>query len=291
MSGAMRAVVLTPGPDYHEAWDWAFDVEARALESAGFTVDSMPWTDAIDSLVAADAVLPLVAWGYDQRAAEWHALLDRAEAERWPMINPPALLRWNSDKNYLTALASQGVATVPTLAVAYLDEAALDLARARFSSDRLVIKPPVSASAAGTYLLSPDDPLPPEVAGRAMMVQPFQRAIAEAGEYSLMLFGGDYGHAIVKRPRAGDFRVQPHLGGRDFAAEPPPGALALARAALTAAPAQAVYARVDMIEDNDGALAIMELELIEPALFLHQSADSAAMFGAAVASAARALAA
>ncbi|MEO5809348.1 MAG: hypothetical protein ABIQ25_04570 [Sphingomicrobium sp.] len=287
MTAALRALVLTPGPDYHEAWDWAYDVEARALGAAGFTVEPQAWTKADPA--GADVVLPLVAWGYDQNIAKWHALLDRAEAENWPMINPPALLRWNSDKNYLTQLAEAGVATVPTLAVADLDEAALSHARAQFGTDQLVVKPPVSASAAGTFRIGRGEPIPSEVAGRAMMVQPFQRAIAEIGEYSLMLFGGDYGHTIVKRPRAGDFRVQPHLGGRDFAADPPPGALALAHAALAAAPARAVYARVDMIQDNDGALAIMELELIEPALFLHQSTASAAMFGAAVASAARAL--
>ena len=283
----MRAVVLTPGPDYHEACDWAFDVEARALEATGFTVEPQAWTKADPA--GADVILPLVAWGYDQGIAEWLALLDRAEAEHWPMINPPALLRWNSDKRYLAQLADAGVATVPTMTVACLDEAAMDEARHRFGSDQLVVKPPVSASAVGTYRIGADDPIPADVAGRAMIVQPFQRAIAEAGEYSLMLFGGALGHAIVKRPQAGDFRVQPHLGGRDFAADPPPGALALARAALAAAPAAATYARVDMIDGNDGRLAIMELELIEPALFLHQSPPSATLFGAAVASAVRAL--
>ncbi len=287
MTATLRAVVLTPGPGYHEAWDWAYDVEARALDAAGFTVSPQPWTEADPG--GADVVLPLVAWGYDQCIAEWLALLDRAEAQAWPMINPPALLRWNSDKAYLTQLADAGVATVPTLAVAAVDDAALAAARSHFASDQLVIKPPVSASAAGTYRLGPGDPIPPEAVGRAMIVQPFQRAIAEAGEYSLMLFGGEFGHAIVKRPRAGDFRVQPHLGGRDFAGDPPPGAIDLARAALAAAPAPAVYARVDMIEDNDGRLAIMELELIEPALFLHQSPASAALFGAAITSAVRAL--
>jgi glutathione synthase/RimK-type ligase-like ATP-grasp enzyme len=120
-----------------------------------------------------------------------------------------------------------------------------------------------------------------------MLIQPFQKAIEGDGEYSLMLFGGRFSHAIVKRPKAGDFRVQPHLGGRDEPCDPPEGAIDLARTALAAAPAPATYARVDIIRDNDGELRIMELELIEPALFLHHSPDRGAAFASAVVAAAK----
>src|SRR5205085_12573075 len=97
-----------------------------------------------------DLVLPLVCWGYHLDYSRWLALLDRAEREHWPMINPPALLRWNSDKAYLAELADRGVSTVPTLAVDSCSDADLDEARPHFGSDWLVIKPPVSASATGT---------------------------------------------------------------------------------------------------------------------------------------------
>jgi len=117
-----------------------------------------------------------------------------------------------------------------------------------------------------------------------MMIQPFLRSVAEEGEYSIMFFGGEYSHSIVKRPKAGDYRVQPHLGGSEQACPPPPGAIDLARAALAAAPAKAVYARVDMIRDGSGGLAIIELELIEPALWLQHAPDKT-MFASAVRSA------
>lgn len=276
-----RAIVLVPAPDFDHAWDWAYDVEAEALERGGFAVEARPWTEAGD-LGGSDVVLPLVAWGYHFDAPRWHALLDRLEAERIPTLNPVAVLRWNSDKAYLTGLGDQGVTTVPTIACDALDAASLAAARARFG-DELVVKPPVSAAADGTYRLRAGDPIPAEALGRPMMIQPFLAAVASEGEYSILMFGGEYSHALVKRPKSGDYRVQPHLGGSEVASDPPEGAIALAKQALAAAPANTAYARVDLIRLNDGRLAVIELELIEPSLWLNLSPDQGASFAAAIA--------
>ena len=277
----MRAIVLTPAPDFWEEWGWAYDVEAAALTAAGITVEPRSWTDVGD-LAEIGAVLPLVAWGYHQRFAEWLALLDRMALPGAPlMLNPPALLRWNSDKSYLEELAAAGVPTVASRIVASLDEEALAAARKTFG-DELVVKPLVSASADDTFRIGPGDAIPVSVHSKRMLVQPFMPSIAQSGEYSLMLFGGTFSHCIVKRPKPGDFRVQPHLGGSEAPCAPPPGAIDLAKAALAAAPARATYARVDMIAGESGALQIMELELIEPALWLQHAPDQGAAFGAAV---------
>jgi glutathione synthase/RimK-type ligase-like ATP-grasp enzyme len=225
--------------------------------------------------------MPLVAWGYHADPVRWHALLDRLEAEGRNVLNPVPLLRWNSDKRYLAELGRKGVAVIPTRIAERLDEAALAEARAEYGEE-LVIKPPVSASADGTHRLQPHDPLPDESRGRAMMIQPFLRSVADEGEYSIMLFGGIFSHAIVKRPKAGDYRVQPHLGGTEQPCAPPPGSIDLARAALDAAPAEAAYARVDMVRDGSGALAIIELELIEPSLWLQHAPDGGASFASTI---------
>ena len=112
-----HAIILTPAPDFWEAWDWAYDVEAAALESMAIEVEPRPWTD-IGDLAGIDAVLPLVAWGYHSRFAEWLTLLDRMAEPGAPlMLNPPALLRWNSDKSYLEQLAAAGVPTVASRTV------------------------------------------------------------------------------------------------------------------------------------------------------------------------------
>jgi glutathione synthase/RimK-type ligase-like ATP-grasp enzyme len=152
----------------------------------------------------------------------------------------------------------------------------------------LVVKPPVSASADGTHRLGPNDDLPADSRARPMIVQPLIEEIGKTGEFSLMLFGGEYSHAVVKRPKSGDFRVQEYLGGMTLPCKAPPaGAVKLAQQALAAAPAEATYARVDIVPDDQGVLRIMELELIEPSLFLDHAPDGGAAFSRSILAQAR----
>lgn len=278
----MRFAVLVPAPDYPEPWRWAFDVEARALEAAGASVEAVPWIDAA-SLDGVDLVLPLVAWGYHERYAEWLALLDGFEAAAARVANPPSVLRWSSDKAYLAELDAAGVPTVPTVVLNALSEDDLKAAREAFSSAELVVKPLVSASAHGTFRIRAGDGVPAAARGRRIIVQPLLPSIAREGEYSLLFFDGVFSHAVVKRPAAGDFRVQPHLGGTTAACEVPDGAVEVALAALGGVPAPTTYARVDLARGRDGGLQLMELELVEPALFLDRAPEqSTRMFAEAV---------
>lgn len=280
----LKLAFLVPAPDYAEEWRWAFDAEAAALVAGGIQVDPVPWTEA-GELGQYDLVLPLVVWGYHERPAEWFAFLDRMDREQPAMVNPPELLRWNSDKQYLAELGERGIATVPTLAAEELGDADLAEARERFGTAQLIVKPPISGSAFRTFRIGADDPLPECVRGERMVIQPFIQAIAD-GEYSLILFDGALSHCVVKRPQEGEFRVQPQFGGLTERCATPAGADELAHAALAAAPAPATYARVDIIRDDVGELAIMELELIEPALFLHLVPEANATFAEAIRSAA-----
>lgn len=282
----MRIAILVPEPDYPEPWDWTYDAEAAALVRHGVTVEPLPWTDPGD-LSGYDLVLPLVAWGYHHHYGPWLRLLNRFDAEQLPVANPPSLLWWNSDKTYLTQLAASGVPTVDTVEVDKLDTASLAAAAERFGTPELVVKPPVSASAAGTHRIRVGEPIPAAERGRRMMIQPFVSSIATEGEHALILFDGVHSHTVVKRPKDGDFRVQPHLGGVTLPSTPPPGAVTLAQRALAAAPAQATYARVDIVSDHLGVLRIMELELIEPALFLEHAPDGGDAFSRAILRAAR----
>ena len=274
----MTICILTPDPAYPERWEHIADKYRQLLgEACHFRCMINP-----GDLGSFALILPLLAWGYPRDTAGWYALLDRLESEGRPVANPVDLLRWNSDKAYLADLANAGVPVVPTIHADRLDEATLAEARLRFSSDRLVIKPPVSGGAEGTFLLGPDDAIPAGFAGRRMLVQPLCPAISSEGEWSLFFFAGAYSHAIIKRPASGDFRVQEQFGGREEAVDPPGEALALAEQALAATPQPTLYARVDMVRLADGSLALMELELIEPALFLHLAADGGAAFAVAV---------
>lgn len=279
----MRLLILVPDPAFPEPWAWAFHVEAEALREAGAEVTARPWT-APGDMEAFDLVLPLVAWGYHLRYAEWLELLKRLEAERVPVLNPVPLLRWNSDKAYLAELGGRGVPTVRTLEVDHLNEAALAAAFGTLGCEEVVVKPPVSAGASGTFRIGQGEAasVPADVHGQRMMIQPFVRCIAEEGEYSLILFDGVASHCVVKRPTAGDFRVQPNFGGETEQCPAPVGAVELARDALACAPAPASYARVDMVRGDAGQLQIIELELIEPALFLHCAPEAKTRFAEAV---------
>lgn len=282
----MQIAILVPAPDYPEPWAWTYEVEAAVLASRGAVVEAVAWTEAGD-LSGYDLILPLVAWGYHLDYPRWLDFLERARLERLPLVNPPVLLRWNGDKAYLAELGEAGVATVPTFAVECCCDADLDEARRRFACEWLVIKPPVSASATGTHLIGPNDGLLAESCGRPMILQPLIEEIARTGEFSLILFEGEFSHAIVKRPKEGDFRVQPHLGGVALPCMPPPGTIALAQKALAAAPVMPTYARVDIIPDGEGTLKIMELELIEPALYIDLAPDGGDAFVDSILRAAR----
>ncbi len=274
---------LTPAPDYPEDWS---TIKADYLRLFGAATQFRCWTDPGD-LSAFDLVLPLVAWGYQRDCPGWFALLDAMEAEGLPVINPVPVLRWNTDKAYLTKLLEAGVAVVPTRMTDALSDADLTEARAAFGSDTLVIKPPISGGADSTFRLSINEGTPVSVAGRRMMIQPYQAGIASEGEYSLFYFDGNFSHAIIKRPAAGDFRVQDQYGGFEEAIIAPEAAKALANIALLATDritgtGPLAYARVDMLRDEAGVFRLMELELIEPSLFLQFAGDCGAAFAKAV---------
>lgn len=273
-----RLAFLAPDPGYEEDWSGPA-AQYRAL--FGQDVAFRTWNDAGD-LSGFDLVLPLIAWGYQREAARWFALLDAWEAAGIRFANPIPVLRWNTDKDYLFDLETKGVAIVPTVESHALCADDLAAAREAFGCDALVIKPAISGGADGTHLLRGGDAIPFDVLEREMLIQPVMESIRNEGEYSLFYFAGRFSHAILKKPAAGDFRVQEQFGGREVTIDPPAPAEALAQAALAAAPASPTYARVDMVRGPDGGFRLMELELIEPSLFLDHAADGGAMFAQAV---------
>jgi len=264
---------------YEEDWS---PIKADYLRLLGNDTVFIDWTTA-DNLTDFGLVTPLLAWGYPRDAARWFALLDRLETQGVNVCNPVEVLRWNSDKSYLAQLDDAGVATVPTWMSDSLDESALDAARSALGSDTLVIKPPISGGADGTFRLDKNDPVPALVAGDRMMIQPYLPSIAVEGEYSLFYFGGILSHCIIKRPADGDFRVQDQFGGYEEAIDAPAAAKLLAHSALIATAditgsGTLAYARVDVLRGGDGQFRIMELELIEPSLFLRFAPDSGTAF-------------
>jgi glutathione synthase/RimK-type ligase-like ATP-grasp enzyme len=213
------------------------------------------WDDASIDWTAFDAIVIRSTWDYHTRIDEFRAWIDRLDACGAKLWNPPALLRWNTHKRYLIDLAARGVNVVPTLL-----------------ASRVVIKPAVSATAYRTSVLDPFD--------QEMLVQPFIDEVVTAGEWSLIFFRGAFSHAVIKRARSGDFRVQHDFGGTWEPAQPDAALIEQAQEILQTIEEPWLYARVDGVV-RDGRLLLMELEMTEPSLFLDIA--SAARFAAAIA--------
>ena len=231
-------------------------------------------------------------WDYSRRFGAFSAWLDRV-AGRLPLCNPLAVVRWNIDKHYLADLKAAGIPVVPSRFL----ERGTDRPLAELLADsgwtEAVVKPCVSGGARHTYRVDREnaadlDPLLRELLqDEAFILQPFQRAVLSGGEDTLMVLGGRYSHAVRKLPQAGDFRVQDDHGGTVWRLRPDDAQVDLAERAMAACPLSGAglapaYGRVDMVRGNDGAWAVMELELFEPELWLRQHPPSAELLADAI---------
>ncbi|MEA1013076.1 hypothetical protein [Sphingosinicella sp. LY1275] len=277
-----RIGILTPDAEsdgYSTRWPDVLARLAAPLRGAGLEVEGRNWTEP--DLSGFDLVLPLLAWGYHHGNGRWAERVEDWQAAGLALRNPPSVLRWNADKTYLARLEAKGAPIVPTLYADRLTEAALREASARFGTDRLVAKPQVSAGAWQTIRWSPGTAFDDGPSGPAM-IQPYLRSIETEGEVSLLYFAGRFSHAISKRPQPGDFRVQPEYDGIIARYDPAPDERAAAEAALAAVDEDLLYARVDLVRGLDGRPALMELELVEPDLYLGYDPEQGAAFAAAV---------
>lgn len=283
-----KIAILAPDPahaEYAPMWPIQRGILTAALALDGIVPDYIPWTIPAD-LAAYDLVLPLLAWGYHDAPALWRNRLHGWEAAKIRIANPPAILRWNGDKTYLLAFAERGAPVVPSVFAEAATSALLAQARHAFGDIPLIAKPSMSAGAHGVVPIQPGDPLPESACGRPTLIQPMLPAISSEGEYSLFYFGGAFGHAILKIPRSGDFRVQAQHGGRDIPVIAPSAAIVAAEAVLALITEPLLYARVDLVADGAGGFLLMELELIEPQLFFEHAPDRGLAFARAVRSAA-----
>lgn len=280
-----RIAILTPDPadeGHRTRWAEVLETEAATLLRAGLEVEGRSWAEPLDGF---DLAMPLLVWGYHRAGPAWHAAVAGWAAAGLELQNPPSVLKWNADKLYLGRLADRGAPVVPTLYVERVDEAALHGAATSFGSDRLIAKPRVSASAWQTIRWSPGAPLDGGPSGPAL-IQPYLSSIEREGEVSLIYLDGAYSHSIVKRPRAGDFRVQPEHGAEIVPHLPAADERAAAEAILATVDEDLLYARIDIARDAYGAPVLMELELVEPDLYLEHDPGGGAMFAEAVARAA-----
>ncbi|TCW32432.1 ATP-grasp domain-containing protein [Gulbenkiania mobilis] len=252
----------------------------EALQRAGLRAARRAWDDPDFDWNTTHAALFRTTWDYFDRFAEFSPWLDKV-GRSIRLFNEAALIRWNIDKHYLGALAESGINTVPTYFVERGDPRSLLNVTAALGWEDLILKPAVSGAARHTYRFAHTETETLEctfgdlVEAEAMMLQPFQAQVLEAGELSLMVIDGKVTHAIRKTPKKGDFRVQDDHGGSVHQHTPSAEEARFAEAAVAAVPFDVLYARVDLVRDNAGQLAIMELEMIEPELFFRFCPEAA----------------
>lgn len=256
---------------------------ATALHTRGWSAIPVAWDDPVVDWSAFNAVVLRACWDYHTRPAEFRAWLARLDTVGIPVWNTPDVIRWNMRKTYLRDLAAAGINVVPTVWAAPGETVNLVDVLSAQGWAQAVVKPQISASAWQTWTVTPAEAVTRQpdldglIANGGALIQPLVPEI-RTGEWSLIFFNGTFSHAVLKRPGAGSIFVQEEHGGSTTPATPRPEHVA--QAMLEAAPdGPPLYARVDAVAVN-GTLQLMELELIEPSLFLDNA--SAARFADAL---------
>lgn len=258
------------------------------LREVGWEVEPVSWRRS--GVAWSDYDLVVIRSTYDYMTAPdaFLAALEEIERSGTPLFNDLGIVRWNLRKTYLRDLAGRGVPVVPTVWRDRLRPGELpDLLRETGAAEA-VVKPVVGANAEGAFRLTAGsvreraEEVEAWYAERALMAQPFVPAVVEEGEFSLFYFNGEHSHTILKTPRASDFRVQEEHGGQIRSVTADAALLAAGAAALQAIGAAPLYARADFVRANGGGFWLMELELIEPSLYLRTDPGAPRRFARAI---------
>jgi hypothetical protein len=257
---------------------------ADALEARGYQVEAAVWDAPNLDWKQYAAVVIRSTWDYHLKAKTYKEWVSKLKHWRVKLLNPHDVILWNMNKTYLRDLVDNEIEIVPTVWLPGGAKADLQTLLGQKGWAQAVVKPTISASAYQTWLTSPQSAtqdstrLQEMLANSGVLVQQFMPAVQAQGEWSLMFFDRQFSHAVLKHPADGDFRV----GDNNETLDPPPATLVeQARAILDTIELPLAYTRVDGVE-VDGKLVLMELELIEPYLFLEKHPAAPERFAEAI---------
>lgn len=227
-------------------------------------------------------------WDYFHRFEEFELWLNRVK-DQTHLINPESLIRWNMDKHYLQDLEKKGVPIVPSYFVKKGSAMYLRDLHDHTGWYNTVLKPVISGAARHTYRLESATIHEHEkifrnlIANESMMLQPFQSNIVTKGEVSHVVIDGNHTHAVLKKAKEGDYRVQDDWGGTVHNYKASAEEIEFAEQVVRSCDPVPVYARVDVVWDNQDQLALGELELVEPELWFRKNPPAADALAAAIA--------
>jgi len=252
----------------------------EALERVNLKVCRLSWDDPDFDWTSTKYALFRTTWDYFDRFHEFSVWLDKISKET-NLLNTESIVRWNIDKHYLLDLENRGIHCTPTLFIEKDEDRTLVQLHEQKNWKETVLKPVISGAARHTYKLNEENLQSYEtifkelIHQEAFMLQPFQKNIVDKGEFSLIIIDGKFTHAVLKVAKKGDFRVQDDFGGTVHQYLPAIKEVKFAESAVMACNPMPIYARVDMFTDNNGQLAVSELELIEPELWFRNNPDAA----------------
>ena len=250
-----------------------------AMRAEGLTVEPVVWGSYPLAMARGDTVVVRSCWDYHTSPVPFLAWLRALDAGGVRVLNDPGTIEWNLHKQYLLELQREHGVPIPrTVLVRQGQAMSLGEAMARVGTQDVVVKPAISLSAWNTHRFTRPDPASEATfealrAGHDLLVQAYLPQIRD-GEYSLVFFEGHYSHAVLKTPAPADFRVQRDHGGVHAPIEPDADVIAQAARALAATGFETTYARVDGVMAGP-ELVVMEIELIDPVLFLGLAQPSA----------------
>lgn len=263
------------------------DLVKQALINEGLNVIRLSWDDANFDWSTTKSVLFRTTWDYFDRFNEFSKWLDKVSTKT-TLFNSKNIIYWNIDKHYLQDLKNNGVTIAETYFIEKNTETSLTQLHEKLGWSETVLKPCVSGGAWHTYKLNKANLERHEAVfsellkTNSMMLSPFQHNIVEKGEVSMMVFNGEFTHAILKVAKPGDFRVQDDWGGTVHKYIPTAKEIEFAESVVKACPEFPIYARVDIFTDNHGNLAVLELELIEPELWFRYYPKAANVLAKAI---------
>ncbi|MEJ8756095.1 hypothetical protein WG947_03745 [Pontibacter sp. H259] len=249
------------------------------LKGKGLPVSWQVWDDESIEWSQFDAIIIKSPWDYFDKIDAFYTWLNKVEDAGCKVLNPVKTLRWNADKLYFKDMQAEGVTIVPTVWLEQGSTFDAEKAFAELGSEKIIVKPRVSGGAKNTFALTINEALEKTseinqlLQHEGFLAQPFLEEIKTDGEWSFIFFNGTYSHTVLKTAKPGDFRVQHFFGGTVHTPIPPANLLATAQTIVDKFAKDCLYARVDGVALNN-ELVLMELELIEPFLFLSTSENS-----------------
>lgn len=252
----------------------------NALRNQGFTTQRIGWDDPHFQWEDASCAIIRATWDYFHRIDEFKDWL-KSVSGKTQLINPIQAIQWNLDKHYLGDCERKGVNIPPTTFIEAATKIALATIFNQSGWDQAVLKPCISGAARHTYVINEsnlheyEETFRELIAKESFMLQEFQQSVPEQGEWTLVMIDGKHTHAVLKKAKEGDFRVQDDFGGTVHHHAASKEEIAFAERVMGLIDPTPMYGRVDIIRDNSGALALQELELIEPELWFRNCENAA----------------